>query len=121
MSYTTVSISLSNGQKEKLQRSVRKSSPVSLRLGAKQTTGSDELKVTLAQAKRLEKARRNGTGLDLKLSQTGIRKQVGAGWLSALLPLAKSTVLPLAKKAVAPLATGALSGIRKGTFLNTTG
>ena len=57
-----------------------------------------------------------GTGSDIKISKTQIRKAVRQGgslWGSLtnlgskLLP----TAIPLAKKAIAPLATGALSGL----------
>ena len=57
-----------------------------------------------------------GTGSDIKISKTQIRKAVRQGgslWGSLinlgskLLPMA----MPLAKKAIAPLATGALSGL----------
>ena len=57
-----------------------------------------------------------GTGSDIKISKTQIRKAIKHGdslWGSLislgsrLLPMA----MPLAKKAVAPLATGALSGL----------
>ena len=57
-----------------------------------------------------------GTGSDIKISKTQIRKTVRQGgslWGSLislgskLLPMA----MPLAKKAIAPLATGALSGL----------
>jgi len=57
-----------------------------------------------------------GTGSDIKISKTQIRKAVKQGGIlwgslfrlgSKLLPMA----MPLAKKAIAPLATGALSGL----------
>ena len=57
-----------------------------------------------------------GTGSDIKISKTQIRKafrQGGTVWGSLinlgskLLPMA----MPLAKKAIAPLATGSLSGL----------
>lgn len=119
MSYTTISVSLSNGQKEKLARSFKKSAPVTIRLASNQTNGSDRLIVTETIAKRLAKARASGNGVDIKLSQAGIRKQSGAGWLSALMPVAKKmltkTVMPLAKKAIGPLASGALSGLSSWT------
>ena len=59
-----------------------------------------------------------GTGSDIKISKTQIRKAVRQGgslWGSLislgskLLPMA----MPLAKKAIAPLATGALSGLAR--------
>ena len=57
-----------------------------------------------------------GTGSDIKLSKTQIRKAViqgGSLWRS-LINLGSKLLhmaMPLAKKAIAPLATGALSGL----------
>ena len=72
--------------------------------------------LTKTQINKLNKAISEGTGLDIKISKTQIRKavrQAGSLWGSLislgskLLPMA----MPLAKKAIAPLATGALSGL----------
>ena len=72
--------------------------------------------LTKTQINKLKKAMSQGTGSDIKISKTQIRKAViqgGSLWgslislESKLLPMA----MPLAKKAIAPLATGALSGL----------
>ena len=72
--------------------------------------------LTKTQINKLKKAMSQGTGSDIKISKTQIRKAVRQGgslWGSLislgskLLPIA----MPLAKKAIAPLATGALSGL----------
>ena len=75
-----------------------------------------ELMLTKTQINKLRKAMSQGTGSDIKISKTQIRKAIkdgGSLWGSLislgskLLPMA----MPLAKNAVAPLATGALSGL----------
>ena len=72
--------------------------------------------LTKSQINKLKKAMSQGTGSDIKISKTQIRKAVRQGgslWGSLislgskLLPMA----MPLAKKAAAPLVTGALSGL----------
>ena len=78
--------------------------------------GPHELMLTKTQINKLKKAMSQGTGLDIKISKSQIRKAVrqgGSFWGSLMslrskfLPMA----MPLAKKAIAPLATGALSGL----------
>ena len=75
-----------------------------------------ELMLTKTQINKLRKAMSQGTGSDIKISKTQIRKAIkhgGSLWGSLislgskLLPMAMS----LAKNAVAPLAAGALSGL----------
>lgn len=100
MSYTTVNVRLSAGQKDKLIRSMEKSAPIVLRISASDTSGNDKLIVTQTQARRIQKARASGTGVDVKLSQTGIRKQTGAGWASFLKPLAGDSLKDVAGKAL---------------------
>ena len=68
--------------------------------------------LTKSQINKLKKAMNQGTGSDIKISKTQIRKAVRQGgslWgsLARLLPMA----MPLSKKAAAPLVTGALSGL----------
>ena len=79
-------------------------------------SGPDLLNLTKTQLKRIQKAINNGTGVDIKISKTQIRKAVKEGgslWSSLfsrgtkLLPFASKAVT----KAVPALATGALSGL----------
>ena len=74
------------------------------------------LMLTKTQINKLKKVMSQGTGSDIKISKTQIRKAVKQGsslWGSLislgskLLPMA----MPLAKKTIAPLATGALPGL----------
>ena len=72
--------------------------------------------LTKTQINKLRKAVSQGTGADIKISKSQIRKAIkhgGSLWGSLislgskLLPM----VMPLAKKGIAPLATGVLSGL----------
>ena len=71
---------------------------------------------TKTQINRLQKSMENGTGSDIKISKTQIRKavQMGGSLWSSLFSLgarALPAVTSLVSKAAGPLATGALSGL----------
>ena len=114
--YYPYGVSLSKGQLEKLSRAYNNNSAITIRLARNELSGPHELMLTKTQINKLKKAMSKGTGSDIKISKTQIRKAVRQGgslWGSLislgskLLPMA----MPLAKKAIAPLATGALSGL----------
>ena len=114
--YYPYGVSLSKGQLEKLSRAYNNNSVITIRLTRNELSGPHELMLTKTQINKLKKAMSQGTGSDIKISKTQIRRAVrqgGSFWGSLissgskLLPMAK----PLAKKAIAPLATGALSGL----------
>ena len=114
--YYPYGVSLSKGQLEKLSRAYNNNSAITIRLARNELSGPHELMLTKTQINKLKKAMSQGTGSDIKISKTQIRKAVRQGgslWGSLislgskLLPMA----MPLAKKAIAPLATGALSGL----------
>ena len=68
--------------------------------------------LTETQLKRIQKALNGGTGVDIKISKTQIRKAIkkGGSVFSSLVTLG-TKLLPYAGKAVPVLATGALSGL----------
>ena len=114
--YYPYGVSLSKGQLEKLSRAYNNNSAITIRLARNELSGPHEIMLTKTQINKLRKAMSQGTGSDIKISKTQIRKAVRQGgslWGSLislgskLLPMA----MPLAKKAIAPLATGALSGL----------
>ena len=109
-------VKLSENQKAKLARTVKNNSAIAIRLSKNALAGSDQLMLTKTQLKRIQKAMRNGTGTDVKISKTQIRKAVqeGGSLWSSLFSLG-TRMLPYAtkaaSKAVPALATGALSGL----------
>ena len=108
-------MSLSKGQLEKLSGAYNNNSAITIRLARNELSGPHELMLAKTQINKLRKAMSQGTGSDIKISKTQIRKGIKHGSLwgslislgSKLLPMA----MPLTKKAIAPLATGALSGL----------
>ena len=111
--YYPYGVSLSKGQLEKLSRAYNNNSAITIRLARNELSGPHELMLTKTQ---INKLMSQGTGSDIKISKTQIRKAVRQGgslWGSLinlgskLLPMA----MPLAKKAIAPLAARALSGL----------
>ena len=115
-SYHSHDVKLSQGQKQKLAKALRNNSAITIRLSHDELNGPDQLMLTKSQINRLRKSMENGTGSDIKISKTQIRKAVkmGGSLWSSLFSLgarALPAVTSLASKAVGPLATGALSGL----------
>ena len=116
MSYVKYGVNLSIGQKQRLAKALSQKSAVTIRLSRSDLSGNDHLNLTKTQLKRLQKAMKNGTGADLKISKTQIRYlvQEGGSLWSSLMSLGMRA-LPYAtravSKAVPALATGALSAL----------
>ena len=110
--YIEYHVNLSDGQKANLAKAIESSSEITLRLKNNQLRGNDELMLTKSQIKKIEKAARNNTGVDIKISKMQMRKSVkhGGSLFSSLLSLG-TKLLPYATKFAAPLATGALSAL----------
>ena len=114
--YIEYGVTLTDGQKSKLASAIRNKSPLTLRLKHSHLHGSDELMLTRRQIAKIEKSLRDGTGSDIKISRTQIRRSVkhGGNVFTSLASLG-ARVLPYAIKGiskVAPaLATGAASAL----------
>ena len=114
--YIEYGVKLTDGQKSKLASAILNKSPLTLRLKHVQLRGSDELMLTKRQIAKIKKSIATGTGSDIKISKTQIRKSVkhGGNLFSSLASLG-ARVLPYAIKGVskvAPaLATGAATAL----------
>ncbi|CAH3047037.1 unnamed protein product [Porites lobata] len=114
--YFEYGVKLTDGQKSKLASAIRNKSPLTLRLKHSHLQGSDELMLTQRQITKIKKSLRNGTGSDIKISKTQIRKSVkhGGNLFSSLASIG-AKVLPYAlkgiSKAVPALATGAATAL----------
>ena len=114
--YFEYGVKLTDGQKSKLMSAIRNKSPLTLRLKHSHLRGSDELMLTKRQIAKIKKSLANGTGSDIKISKTQIRKSVkhGGNLFSSLASLG-AKVLPYAikgiSKAVPALATGAATAL----------
>ena len=115
-SYIEYRVKLTPNQKSKLASGIRNKSPLILRLKHSQLRGSDELMITRRQIAKIEKSLANGTGSDIKISKTQIRRSVkhGGDLFTSLTSLG-AKLLPFAMRGVskvAPaLATGAASAL----------
>ena len=115
-SYFEYGVNLSDNQKRSLASAMNSKSPLTLRLKHGNLTGKDELMLTKTQLKRIQKSLNNGTGADIKISKTQIRKvaKQGGSLFSTLASLG-ARVLPYAvkglSKAAPALATGAISAL----------
>ena len=114
--YIEYGVTLTDGQKSKLASAIRNKSPLTLWLKHSHLRGSDELLLTKKQITKIKKSLANGTGSDIKISKTQIRKSVkhGGNLFSSLASLG-AKVLPYAikgiSKAVPALATGAATAV----------
>ena len=108
--YIEYKVKLTDGQKTKLRSAIKNNSELTLRLKHENLSGPDELMLTTTQISHIKKAISNGTGADIKISKTQIRKSVkyGGNLFGALTSLG-AKILPYAAKAAPALATGALS------------
>ena len=109
-------VNLSQGQKAKLAKAIKDGSALKLRLGKNALSGNDELLLSPRQIAKLQKAKRNNSGVEISFSKSSIRKSVkhgGSLWTSLFSLGTKA--LPFVTKGVskvAPhLATGALSAL----------
>ena len=112
--YTNVKVNISEGQKRKLQRTIKAGClKVSLRLGPKDLEGNDILAVTNSQAKKSAKAHENGKGITIRMTSNQLKhnKKIEGSFLGLLAGLA-ARALPLVAKTVLPeLGVGTFSGL----------
>ena len=125
-----INVTLSDNQKTNLSKAFHKRETIVLRLTKDTLNGSDTLYVPVTTVKRLEKNRAMNKGMDIKLSKTNIRKQVGGSLLSSILTLGRTFGPTLAKTLGLSALAGAASegasqivkkisgkGVQSGGFL----
>ena len=114
--YFEYGVNLSDNQKRSLASAMNNRAPLTLRLKPGNLRGNYELMLNKTQLKRIQKSLNNGTGADIKISKTQIRKvaKQGGSLFSTLASLG-ARVLPYAvkglSKAAPALATGAVSAL----------
>ena len=114
--YFEYGVNLTDNQKRSLASAMNNRAPLTLRIKHSNLTGNDEMMLTATQLKRIQKSLNNGTGVDIKISKTQIRKvaKQGGSLFSSLASLG-ARVLPYAvkglSKAVPTLTTGAVSAL----------
>ena len=125
-----INVKLSENQKKNIADAYKKRETVVIRLTNDSLSGNDTLNVPAMVKKRLEKNRKENKGMDIKLSKTNIRKQVGGSLLTSVLSMARmfgptiAKTLGLSALAGAAGAVGskvvnkiAGKGVQKGGFL----
>ena len=114
--YFEYGVNLTDNQKRSLASAMNSQTPLTLRIKHFNLSGDDELMLTKTQLKRIQKSINDGTGVDIKISKTQIRKvaKQGGNLFTSLASLG-ARVLPFAvkglSKAVPALATGAVSAL----------
>ena len=92
-----IKVSLSPNQKKNLSNAFHKKETIVLRLMKDSLTGNDTLYVPSNVEKRLRKNQKLKKGMDIKLSKTNIRKQVGGSLLASILTLGRTLAPTLGK------------------------
>ena len=115
-SYIEYGVKLTDGQKSKLASAIRNKSPLTLRLKHSHLRGSDELMLTRRQIAKIKKSLANGTGSDIKINRTQIRRSVrhGGNLFTSLASLGAKLLLYAMRgvfKVAPALATGAASAL----------
>ena len=114
--YFEYGVKLTDNQKKSLATAINNRTHLTLRIKNSDLSGNDELMLTKTQLKRIQKSLANGTGVDLKISKTQIRKvaKQGGNLFTSLASLG-ARVLPYAVKGLSKagpaLATGAVSAL----------
>ena len=109
-----IKVKLSENQKKNISDAYRKRETIVIRLTNDSLSGGDTLYVPATVKKRLEKNRKEKKGMDIKLSKTNIRKQVGGSILTSALALARAFGPTIAKTmGLAALAGAASTGARQ--------
>ena len=103
-----IKVKLSPGQKKSITDAYKKKETVVLRLANDSLSGSDILYVPQNIVKRLDKKLKLKQGIDIKLSKSNIRKQVGGSLLSSILTMG-STFAPTVAKTLGLSALGGLA------------
>ena len=102
-----IKVSLSPNQKKNLSNAFHKRETIILRLTKDSLSGNDTLYVPSNVEKRLRKNQKMKKGMDIKLSKTNIRKQVGGSLLTSILTLGRTLAPTLGKT----LGLSALAGL----------
>ena len=102
-----INVRLSENQKKNLSTAYHKRETIVLRLSKDSLHGNDTLYVPAMVKKRLDKNRKLGKGMDIKLAKTNIRKQVGGSLLSSILTIGRAALPTIGKT----LGLSALAGL----------
>ena len=114
--YIEYGVNLTDNQKMNLASAINNKTPLTLRIKHSNLKGNDDLMLTKTQIGKIKKPLANGTGTDIKIRKTQIRKVAkhGGNLFSSLATLG-AKVLPYAikgvSKAAPALATGAVSAL----------
>ena len=112
-----IKVKLSSNQKQNLAKAYHKREAITLRLGKDSLSGNDALNVPANVVKKWKKNIQLQKGMDIKLSKSNIRKQVGGSLLTTILTLGKALAPTIGKtvglSALAGLASEGASQIVK--------
>jgi hypothetical protein len=116
MSYLRYSVSLSESQKKKLASAIKSGKEVAIRLSYNELTGSNPILITSQQQTKINKAKLQKKGIELKFSKTQLSKQGGfLPFLAAAIPALVAAGKAAALGAVGAAGASAVKGIVDAT------
>ena len=77
--YLPHKVSLSEGQMKKLSKALNDNAAITIRLNNNELTEPHELMLTKTQINHLKEAKSNGTGADIQISKSQVRKVINLG------------------------------------------
>ena len=122
MSYLRHSVTLSENQKKKLADAIKHGQGVTIRLSYNELTGSNPILITSQQLAKINKARLQKKGVELKFSKTQLSKQGGilpflVAAIPALIAAGKAAALGAAGAAGASGVKAIVDAVQKGKGL----
>ena len=102
-----IDVKLSPNQKKNLSKAYHNKQSITLRLSSNSLSGNDRLLVPKTVMNRLQKSKQMKKGMDIKLSKTNIRNQIGGSLLTSILAMGKSLLPTIGKT----LGLSALAGL----------
>ena len=122
MSYVRHGVTMSEDQKKKLVNAIKHNKEVAIRLGYNELTGPNPILITPQQLAKINKAKLQKKGVQLKFSKTQLSKQGGflpflAAAIPALIAAGKAAALGAAGAAGAAAVKGIVDAVQKGKGL----
>jgi hypothetical protein len=122
MSYLRYNVNLSDNQKKKLANAIKNGKEVAIRLSYDELTGPNPILITSQQQTKINKAKLQKKGAELKFSKTQLSKQGGflpflAAAIPALIAAGKAAALGAAGAAGAASVRGIVDAVQKGKGL----
>ena len=92
--YANFKVNVSSGQVEEIKKAIQAGTEVSIRLSYEDLSGEHVLALTQKQINRIEKAYKNSTGVDIKMSKTQLQHnaKIKGGFIPLIICLSRTSI-----------------------------